>query len=82
MATVLISFVVLGCIVAAMAVGVIFQNKPIKGSCGGISALGMGTACDICGGDTQKCEKESKKTNKNEQSNPSAGLAYDATTRD
>lgn len=76
MATLFISFLVLACVMTAMAVGVIFANKPIKGSCGGISALGMGTSCEICGGDTQKCEKESKT---NQQSNRAA-LAYDATS--
>ena len=46
------------CVVAAMAVGVIISNKPIKGSCGGIQALGLVGECDICGGDTVKCEEE------------------------
>jgi hypothetical protein len=36
-------------------------RKPISGSCGGMSALGMEVACDICGGDKGKCEKETKK---------------------
>ncbi|MDX1705833.1 (Na+)-NQR maturation NqrM [Pseudidiomarina sp.] len=33
-------------VVLAMAVGVIFQNKAISGSCGGIANLGMDKACD------------------------------------
>lgn len=74
MTTVLISFLILLCVMAAMAIGVIFQGKPIKGSCGGIGALGMGAACDICGGDTQKCEKEEKKRGRADST-----LAYDAT---
>ena len=48
-------------VVAAMAVGVIMANKPIKGSCGGIAALGLGGDCDICGGDTNKCEEENER---------------------
>lgn len=48
-------------VVTAMAVGVIFANKPIKGSCGGIAALGLGGDCDICGGDTNKCEEENER---------------------
>ena len=57
----IITLLFLLCVVAAMAVGVIFSNKPIKGSCGGIQALGLGGKCDICGGDTEVCEEENKK---------------------
>ena len=51
-----LSFLLL--VVAAMAVGVIFSDKPIKGSCGGIQALGLGGECEICGGDMDKCDEE------------------------
>ena len=47
----LITFLVFGLVVAGMAVGVIMGRGPIKGSCGGMGALGIDTACDICGGD-------------------------------
>lgn len=52
-----LSFLLL--VVAAMAVGVLFSNKPIKGSCGGIQALGLGEKCDICGSNTDECEESS-----------------------
>ena len=52
-----LSFLLL--VVAAMAVGVLFSNKPIKGSCGGIQALGLGEKCDICGSNTDECEGSS-----------------------
>lgn len=77
MATILISFVLLATVMAAMAIGVILRGKPIKGSCGGISSLGMGAACDICGGDSSKCEKE----NKRKQVKDTHNLAYDAMKR-
>ena len=43
-------------IMAAMAVGVIFGRGPIKGSCGGLGAVGIDQDCEICGGDPQRCE--------------------------
>ena len=40
----LISAVVIGIVIAGMAVGVMFGRPPIKGSCGGMGALGIDTA--------------------------------------
>jgi hypothetical protein len=60
MTMIIVAFAVMLMIVAAMAVGVLFGRKPISGSCGGMAAIGMESACDVCGGDKQKCEKESK----------------------
>ena len=56
--TVFVVFFVMLLIVVAMSVGVLMGRKPISGSCGGMSALGMEVACDICGGDTAKCDEE------------------------
>jgi len=61
MAVFIVSFLVFALVVAAMAVGVLAGREPIKGSCGGIGTLGMDTACDICGGDPQRCEEETRK---------------------
>ncbi|RLA45703.1 MAG: hypothetical protein DRR06_06730 [Gammaproteobacteria bacterium] len=69
------AFIAMVLIISAMSVGVILAKKPIKGSCGGIAALGMDTSCDICGGDTSKCEDESL------ASPEQATLAYDATRK-
>ncbi|TNC87072.1 (Na+)-NQR maturation NqrM [Thalassolituus sp.] len=77
MSTILVAFGVMLFIVAAMAIGVIMGRKPISGSCGGMSAIGMETACDVCGGDKKKCEKESKTA-----ADASADASfYDATKR-
>lgn len=56
--TILAAIVVIGVLFAAMAVGVIFSNKPIKGSCGGLANLGMKGDCEICGGNRDKCESQ------------------------
>lgn len=60
MSTILIAFGAMLFIVTAMAVGVLMGRKPISGSCGGMSAVGMESACDVCGGDKTRCDKESK----------------------
>ncbi len=80
MAIYVISFFVILLIVTGMSVGVIFANKPITGSCGGMAALGVNTDCDICGGDKEKCEKEVAK--QNEDPAKREDLAYDATKTD
>lgn len=61
MTTLLLSIGIFALVFAAMAIGVLLGRKPIKGSCGGMSSLGMDTACDICGGDTKKCEDEQER---------------------
>jgi hypothetical protein len=58
-------------IVAGMAVGVLAGRSPIKGSCGGMGALGINTECEICGGDPNKCETS-------EQPQKPSQLPYDA----
>lgn len=75
MATLMLTFVMLLTVIAAMSVGVIVHGRPIKGSCGGMSAIGMDTACDVCGGDTSKCDTEQEAI----KSSSKAAMAYDAT---
>ena len=62
METMILSFVILILIVVGMAVGVLMGRKPIAGSCGGMTALCMDDACDVCKGDPQVCETEQQKT--------------------
>ena len=56
----LISMLVIGLVMAGMAVGVIAGRAPIKGSCGGMGALGIDKACDLCGGDPRRCDEETR----------------------
>jgi hypothetical protein len=56
----LVSAVVIAIVMMAMAVGVMAGRQPIKGSCGGMGALGIDTACDICGGDPKRCDEETR----------------------
>ncbi|MCB1689319.1 MAG: (Na+)-NQR maturation NqrM [Halioglobus sp.] len=60
MALFLMTVLVFGLVIGAMAVGVIAGRAPIKGSCGGMGALGVDAACEICGGNPQRCEEETR----------------------
>jgi len=75
----MLTLLVLGLIVLIMSVGVIMGRKPIAGSCGGMSALGMETECDVCGGNQEICETEQQKNQaKNQQAKE---LSYDASKK-
>ncbi|MFZ5604382.1 MAG: (Na+)-NQR maturation NqrM [Pseudomonadota bacterium] len=79
MATFLLTTLLFLVIFAAMAVGVIFSNKPIKGSCGGLNNVGLGGECEICGGNLDQCEAAQGER----KASPAArdALGYDATRR-
>ena len=68
----MLAFLLMGLLILGMSIGVIVSNKPIKGTCGGMAALGVDTSCDICGGDTSLCDEQGT-----EPSEPS-DLGYDA----
>ena len=71
----LISAAVIGLVIAGMAIGVIMGRQPIKGSCGGMGALGIDTTCEICGGNPQRCDEE---TRDGEVGKNNPGLYYPA----
>jgi hypothetical protein len=71
----LVSMLVIGLVMTIMAVGVIMGRAPIKGSCGGMGALGIDTTCDLCGGDPQRCDEE---TREGEVGKSNPGLYYPA----
>lgn len=75
MTTFVFALVVVLVLVAGMAIGVIMGRDPIKGSCGGIAALGIDTECEICGGNPHLCETEQQKV---AEGQPEQDLAYDA----
>ncbi len=75
MAMFLLVFLIVATLVAAMSIGVIFGRKPITGTCGGLGAAGITGPCEICGGDTSKCENS-------EEEGSATNLAYDATAPD
>lgn len=62
----LFSFCIISLLVVAMSIGTLAGRGPIKGSCGGMSALGMDTECDICGGDPAKCEESQSENSTDE----------------
>lgn len=80
MGTFLLVLFIVVLLVAAMSVGVIFGRKPISGTCGGIGALGINQSCDICGGNTQKCEEENQRVAS--EGKAADDLAYDASKAD
>lgn len=79
MGTFLLALLVVSILVAAMSIGVIFGRKPISGTCGGIGALGISKSCDICGGNTQKCEEENERLAN--EGKTADELSYDATRK-
>ena len=53
----IITFVLMLVVVALMAIGYIFQQKKIKGSCGGLNNVdGLEGDCLLCS--NKKCEKK------------------------
>ena len=61
MGTFIVVFTFMLVIVLLMAVGVVMGRKPISGSCGGMSALGMKSACDVCSGKGD-CKNKKKRS--------------------
>ncbi|MFA6109481.1 MAG: (Na+)-NQR maturation NqrM [Candidatus Latescibacterota bacterium] len=57
MTVVLTAFAAFALVMAAMAIGVIFSHRAIKGSCGGLGALAakVGVPLCECGGDRTRC---------------------------
>lgn len=76
MATFLVVFATMVIFIGLMSVGLLMGRKPIAGSCGGMSALGMDVACDVCKGDKSLCESDDMMDEADDSS-----LAYDAAAK-
>ena len=74
----LTTFVVMATVMAIMAVGVMAGREPIKGSCGGIGAIGIDQSCEICGGSPQRCEEETRGAGVAPRKEASKAAFYDA----
>lgn len=48
MATFLLAFFLFGLVILGMSLGVIFMDKRIKGSCGGLNAISGADKCLVC----------------------------------
>ena len=62
---VLISCGVFGGVILAMAVGVIFGNRQIKGSCGGLAGMKDehgNSMCDVCSIPVDECPEMQRET--------------------
>ena len=71
----ILSFLVFAILFCGMSIGVIMGRSPMKGSCGGMSALGLDTECEICGGNPAKCENQVSRP----PPGPARQMSYDAT---
>lgn len=78
MTTLLLAFGAMLIIIGGMAVGVMFGRQPIKGSCGGMSAVGIDAECEICGGNPARCESQSDSSQNQSKNQESDDLSYRA----
>ena len=56
---IILGIIILSLAIMAMSIGVVFNRKPLSGSCGGLNPNGE---CSICGGDTSKCDNSDIKS--------------------
>lgn len=66
MNTIFFTFALFLLVILGMSVGYIFSKRSIKGSCGGISALGMKKMCD-CETPCDSLQRQLDKENENKE---------------
>ena len=57
MSEILITFFVFALAICGLAIGFILNNKPLQGSCGGLSTFEEGAPCEFCGKKQGDCIK-------------------------
>lgn len=57
MTIVVITFIVIAMLMLIMSVGVLCGRKPVQGSCGGMNSIAGLNECEICGGESARCEQ-------------------------
>ncbi|MAT74310.1 hypothetical protein CMK14_04040 [Candidatus Poribacteria bacterium] len=62
----ILTLIFMGIMILAMSVGVIFSNKRLKGSCGGLGAV-MGEDCEFCDVE-DKCQGKKGEENTDQKS--------------
>ena len=77
-----LTVIIMGLVVTAMAVGVICGREPIKGSCGGLGAVGINQSCEICGGDPVRCDEEQGAAGKDAAASVHDAMYHDAADHD
>lgn len=74
----LTTVVVMASVMAIMAVGVMAGREPIKGSCGGMGAVGIDQSCEICGGNPQRCDEETSNAGRVSRRSTQSDAFYNA----
>ena len=57
MSEILIASLVFALAICGLAAGFILNNKPLQGSCGGLSTFEEGAPCEFCGKEQGDCIK-------------------------
>ena len=57
MSEILIAAFVFALAICGLAAGFILNNKPLQGSCGGLSTFEEGAPCEVCGKEQGDCLK-------------------------
>ena len=77
-----LAFLIMALVTAAMAIGALAGRGPLKGSCGGIAALGIEGRCAICGDDWASTSSATASTSSATASTGSATASTSSATEE